>query len=173
MYEIERRFLIHPEYRVPFADAAKVEKITQGYMSTDPEKIIRVRWVENLRTPDVEAYLTVKGKTDPVICGQGFTKVEIESEMDPGAASGMLSHFCGGQNIIEKIRYTIPIGELNWEVDVFRSHNLGLIIVEVELDSEDQEIFKPFWVGQEITHDHRYSNSSLSQRPYPFEKEKK
>jgi CYTH domain-containing protein len=173
MFEIERRFLIHPDYVPPYVDAAKVEKVTQGYMSVDPEKIIRIRYVECLKTFDVEAYLTIKGKTHPGICGAGFTKMEIETEINPIAASSMLSHFCGDQDIIEKIRYTIPVGDLLWEVDVFRTNNQGLIIAEVELDSEEQRVEIPYWVGKEITHDHRYSNSGLSQRPYPFEKEKK
>jgi adenylate cyclase len=171
MFEIERRFLVKPG--VPLNDALKVEKITQGFMSTDPARTIRVRIVESLDGPDtVSAYITVKGKTDPRICCEGFTRREIETEIDFSAASSMLSHFCGASNslgtslIIEKIRFTIPHGEDLWEVDVFKTDNAGLIIAELEIASEDQIVDLPEWIGEEITHDHRYANSQLSLFPY-------
>ena len=163
MFEIERKFLVTND--VPYQDAIKIDKITQGFMSTDPERVIRVRLVEELMDPhNISAFLTVKGKN------VGIKRIEIETEIDFGAASDLLQNFCRGAQIIEKVRFTIPDrhGQL-WEVDKFRTNNKGLIIAEIELESEDQEVILPMWVTGEVTNDHRYSNASLAQCPWPFE----
>lgn len=161
MFEIERKFLTDG---APIQDAIKAEKITQGFMSTDPERTIRVRLVEGLNGSEItNAYLTVKGKM------QSFTRREVETEIDFSAASALLQHFCKDQHIIEKVRYTIPDshGQL-WEVDVFKTNNRGLIIAELELASEDQKIILSTWITGEVTNDYRYSNAQLSMFPYPF-----
>lgn len=161
--EIERKFLTTSD--VPWDEAIKVEKITQGYMLKDDEKTIRIRLVEELKTDyGIYAYLTVKGKTT------GYSRVEIESRIDFGKASDLLAHFCKDSQIIEKVRYYIPDqhGQI-WEVDRFRTNNKGLVIAELELTSDDQEVILPIWVSGEVTNDKRYSNSSLSRCPFPFE----
>lgn len=161
MFEIERKFLLKDS--INFEDAIKVEKITQGYMSTDKEKVIRVRIVEGLiRSDIIQGYITVKG------IQTGSTRMEIESKIDYCAASNLLQHFCNGSKIIEKVRFTMKSNNLKWEVDYYRTNNEGLVTVEVELKSETQKIKIPSWVGEEITHDHRYSNSNLSINPWPF-----
>lgn len=163
MFEIERKFLVTAD--VPWSDAIKMEKITQGFMSTDPSKTIRVRLVEELTgKQEISAYLTVKGKTT------GISRREIETSIDFGVASELLVHFCNEGKIIEKIRHIIPDahGQM-WEVDRFRTNNKGLIVAELELSSEDQEVILPMWVAGEVTNDHRYSNASLAKCPWPFE----
>lgn len=163
MFEIERKFLVNGD--VPYQDAIMIAKITQGYMSTDPEKVIRVRLVEELTGLQLTyAYLTVKGKS------KGFSRIEIETTIDFGSASSLLQNFCREQQIIEKTRFTIPDKhDQIWEVDKFRTNNKGLIVAEIELASEDQEVILPMWIAGEISTDHRYSNASLSRCPYPFE----
>jgi adenylate cyclase len=165
MFEIERKFLIGDCSRVPYADAIRVDDITQGFMLTDPAKVIRVRIVEELIEPyGIYAYLTVKGKS------KGISRLEIETKIDFNIASELLINFCQEQKIIEKVRYTIPDShDQLWEVDQFRTNNRGLVIAEIELESEDQEVILPLWVASEVTNDHRYSNASLSQHPWPFE----
>jgi adenylate cyclase len=53
-----------------------------------------------------------------------------------------------------------------WEVDEFLGVNAGLVVAEIELDSEDQAFAKPDWIGQEVTADARYYNSSLVRHPF-------
>lgn len=77
----------------------------------------------------------------------------------------MLDRLCG-KPLIEKMRYKIPYKGRTWEVDVFEGDNAGLIVVEVELESEDQKIDLPSWVSREVTDDPRYYNSSLSTKPF-------
>ncbi len=68
--------------------------------------------------------------------------------------------------MIEKIRYEIHVGEHLFEVDEFLGENKGLIIAEVELQSETEQFEKPNWLGKEVTQNHRYYNSYLSQNPF-------
>jgi len=76
----------------------------------------------------------------------------------------MLS-LCDGP-VVEKNRYVVQHDGLRWEVDEFLGDNKGLIVAEVELDSEDQTIDIPDWVGAEVTDDSRYFNSNLATTPY-------
>ena len=69
-------------------------------------------------------------------------------------------------SIIEKQRYTLPIGGLVWEVDEFCGENQGLVVAEVELESESQVVTRPDWVGEEVSGDTRYYNSSLALMPF-------
>jgi CYTH domain-containing protein len=57
-------------------------------------------------------------------------------------------------------------GGLEWEVDVFEGENAGLVVAEVELESERQSIDLPDWVGLEVTHDPRYLNANLAKAPF-------
>ena len=77
----------------------------------------------------------------------------------------MLEEMCP-EGVIDKTRYRIPVGEHIWEVDRFHGDNQGLVVAEVELDSEDQPFERPPWLGEEVTDDPRYYNSALSRTPY-------
>jgi adenylate cyclase len=68
--------------------------------------------------------------------------------------------------IIDKKRYKVPFDGLTWEIDEFFGENLGLIVAEVELESEDQIFKKPEWVGDEVTGDPRYFNANLISHPF-------
>jgi len=68
--------------------------------------------------------------------------------------------------IIEKNRYEIKCSHDTWVVDEFFSENEGLVVAEIELESEDQEIILPNWVGDEVTGDPRYLNANLAVHPY-------
>jgi CYTH domain-containing protein len=70
------------------------------------------------------------------------------------------------KNGTEKIRYRIPFAGKTWEVDVFLGDNAGLIVAEIELNSEAENFEKPEWISKEVTDDGRYTNASLS--IYPF-----
>jgi CYTH domain-containing protein len=77
----------------------------------------------------------------------------------------MLDRLCI-RPLIEKTRYRIELDDVVWEVDEFRGENEGLIIAEVELEHESQQVDLPEWIGEEVSHDHRYSNASLVKKPY-------
>ncbi len=68
--------------------------------------------------------------------------------------------------MIDKIRYEIPSGKHTYEVDIFAGENEGLVMAEIELDSEDETFEKPQWLGAEVTGDERFYNAYLSNNPY-------
>jgi len=148
--EIERKFLVKGEdWREPGTGTP----YRQGYLSTVPERTVRVRLIQD------KGYLTVKG------ISVGATRAEYEYEIPAGEASEMLDNLCE-RPLIEKIRYRVEHQGLTWEVDEFDGDNAGLIIAEVELDEEDQAVMLPDWVGQEVTGDRRYYNANLIADPF-------
>jgi adenylate cyclase len=147
--EIERKFLVN-------ASAwSKVEKpspnsLKQGYIYSDANKTIRVRIADN------KGFLTIKGKSSD----SGLSRVEYEYSIPVSQADEMLKTLCG--NLIEKKRYVIDFLGSIWEVDVFEGKHDGLILAEIELDTEEQSFHKPEWIEKEVTGDLRYYNSYLS-----------
>ena len=148
--EIERKFLITGE---AWREIAKGTAYRQGYLSTVKERTVRVR------TIDDKGFLTIKGIT------VGATRAEYEYEIPASDANEMLDDLCE-QPIIEKKRYKLPLDGLIWEIDEFDGVNAGLIVAEVELESEDQEFTKPAFIGEEVSNDPRYFNSNLIANPY-------
>ena len=152
MLEIERKFLTT-------SDAFKKEaytknRITQGYLSSIPERTVRVRIKEN------KGFLTIKGVSNE----SGLSRFEWEKEIPLDEAQKLLL-LCE-KGIIDKTRFEIKYENHIFEVDEFYGENEGLIMAEIELDSETETFEKPFWLGREITNDKRYYNSYLSQNPF-------
>ena len=148
--EIERKFLVAGD---SWRELAEGTSYRQGYLSTVKERTVRVR------TIDDKGYLTIKGITI------GATRAEYEYEIPAAEANEMLDDLCE-QPIIEKKRYKIPRAGFTWEIDEFGGVNEGLIVAEIELESEDQAFDKPAWVGEEVTGDPRYFNSNLIANPF-------
>jgi CYTH domain-containing protein len=149
--EIERKFLVRGDgWR---RAGAKAKPIHQGYLYADDDISIRVR-----RTGE-HAYLTVKGTQ------VGATRAEYEYEIPVGDAQDMLKSLCQPP-LIEKVRHSLVRGDVTWEIDVFEGANAGLIVAEVELESEDQRLDLPEWIGQEVTDDPRYLNANLAKKPF-------
>ena len=148
--EIERKFRTKG---VDFLANQEGERLTQGYLSHDPRATVR------LRVQGDHAWLTVKGKT------HGASRSEFEYPIPTADAHAMLEEMCP-QGVLDKTRYRIQVGEHVWEVDEFHGDNQGLVVAEVELDSEDQPFERPPWLGEEVTDDPRYYNSALSRTPY-------
>ena len=146
--EIERKFLVKEG---PWRNA-KGTRYRQGYLNSAKERNVRVRTIES------KAYLTIKG------IAIGASRMEFEYEIPLQDADELLE-ICE-KPLIEKTRYKVQEGGFVWEVDVFFRENQGLIIAEVELESEDQEFPKPDWVREEVTGDPRYFNSNLIKNPY-------
>jgi len=148
--EIERKFLVVGD---AWRHLAHGVLYRQGYLNSAKERTVRVRTVEN------KGFLTVKGLTS------GAVRAEFEYPIPEDDARTMLNTLAE-KPLVEKKRYKIQHGGLIWEVDEFFGENEGLIVAEVELESEDQRIEKPEWVGEEVTGDPRYFNSNLIQHPY-------
>ncbi|MBP5668557.1 MAG: CYTH domain-containing protein [Salinivirgaceae bacterium] len=149
--EIERKFLVAGEFR-QFATAEY--RICQGYLSSDPQRTVRVRIKGD------KGYLTIKGAST----ADGLSRFEWEKEIAVSEAEMLLKLCLPGA--IEKTRYIVPFGGLTFEVDEFFGENAGLVMAEVELESATQQVSLPEWLGQEVTGDKRYYNSYLSQRPF-------
>lgn len=148
--EIERKFLVLGDSWKTLANPVSMR---QGYLSSDPARIVRVR------IEDQSAMLTIKGKSS------GIERAEWEYAIPVQDAQRMLEDLCAGP-LIEKLRYRIPMADFVWEVDEFLGDNLGLVVAEIELQASDQTFPKPDWVGEEVSHDHRYANSNLLKHPY-------
>ena len=148
--EIERKFLVRDEsWRVPGTGTL----YRQGYLSTVPERSVRVRLIRD------KGYLTVKGASS------GAARAEYEYEIPGVEAREMLDNLCE-RPLIEKTRYCVEFKGLTWEIDEFEGSNAGLVIAEVELEEVDQAVSLPDWVGKEVTGDRRYYNASLIAEPY-------
>ena len=106
-----------------------------------------------------KGYLTIKGIT------VGASRLEFDYEIPAVDAEELLDSLCENP-LIEKNRYKVDYGTLTWEVDEFSGDNEGLIVAEVELQSEDQLFDLPEWVTEEVTTDPRYYNANLIKNPY-------
>lgn len=146
--EIERKFLVTGDaWR-----SGHATRYRQGYLNRDKERTVRVRIAAD------KAFLTIKG------ISSGASRAEFEYEI-PVADAEQLLLLCDGP-LIEKTRYVIAHEGMTWEVDEFHGSNDGLVVAEIELQSETQDFSKPAWVGLEVTHEKRYFNSSLAITPY-------
>jgi len=146
--EIERKFLVVGDAW----SAAPAVFYSQGYLNRDKERTVRVRIAGD------EAFLTIKGVS------LGASRAEFEYPIPLWDARDLLA-LCE-QPLIEKNRCKILHEGFVWEVDEFLGENLGLVVAEIELPSEDTVFVKPDWVGEEVTADTRYFNSNLSRTPY-------
>lgn len=148
--EIERKYLVTGDgWR---GDHVGVP-IRQGYLAVTDRSAVRVR------TEGDEAYLNIKQATLDI------QRTEFEYPVPLADANHMLGRLCVG-HVIEKTRYEIAHQGFTWEVDVFHGANEGLVVAEIELESRDQTFERPPWLGEEVSGDPRYLNSSLSQTPY-------
>lgn len=150
--EIERKFLVSGDFK---KHATKCYKIAQGFLSTVPERTVRVR------IRDHQGFITVKGIGN----ASGTTRFEWEKEIPVNEAENLLL-LCEPA-IIEKLRHIVPTNKnLFFEVDEFFGENIGLTIAEIELPQENTEFIKPSWLGEEVTGQQNYYNASLSKNPF-------
>jgi adenylate cyclase len=148
--EIERKFLVRSDLWRETADSARYR---QGFLSTEPERTVRVR------VAGPRGSITVKGKN------VGARRAEFEYEIPVADAERMLDTLCK-RPLIEKVRYTVTVAPHTWEIDVFEGDNAGLVVAEIELGNENEAFDKPEWLGDEVTDDPRYFNSNLVANPY-------
>lgn len=152
MIEIERKFLVLSDAFLE--EAFRENRIVQGYLSSVPERTVRVR------IKGEKGFLTVKGKGNE----SGMSRLEWEKEISVQEAETLLA-ICE-KGVIDKIRYEVKKANHVFEVDVFFGENNGLIIAEIELNSESETFEKPDWLGEEVTNDEKYYNAYLSKNPY-------
>nr|WP_322624935.1 CYTH domain-containing protein [uncultured Flavobacterium sp.] len=152
MTETERKFLILADDYKTAAFANK--RITQGYLSSHPDRTVRVRIKGD------KGFLTIKGRGND----SGTTRFEWEKEI-PVTEAEQLFALCE-PGAIDKIRYEIKAGQHTYEVDEFLGDNAGLVIAEIELTDEHEAFIKPEWLGAEVTGEERYYNAYLSRNPY-------
>ncbi len=155
--EIERKFLVKGDFK-PFVK--KTAGIIQGYLSSIPERTVRIRIIAE------KGFLTVKGAGNQ----SGTSRFEFEIELHIKDAENLLKICEPG--IIKKTRYLVDAGAHTFEVDVFLEENEGLTIAEIELISENETFEKPEWLGDEITGNIKYYNSFLVKNPYKTWKQK-
>lgn len=149
--EIERKFLVQGEFK---SSAYASERIVQGYLSSVPERTVRVRALGD------KGFLTIKGIADK----EGVSRYEWEKEISVSEALELMKLCEPG--IIDKVRYFIKCGTHIFEVDEFHGENAGLIMAEVELRFAAEDFERPGWLGEEVTGDKRYYNAMLSKHPY-------
>ena len=151
--EIERKFLVKEGFQ---EEAFRSYRITQGYISRAPGRSVRVR------IRDHQAFLTIKGPS----VNNGLTRFEWEKEISADDAKQLLALCEPG--LIDKTRYLVKNNDWvhTWEVDRFHGANEGLVVAEIELGSEEEPFDRPAWLGEEVTGDRRYYNSSLTKLPF-------
>ncbi len=149
--EIERKFLVNGDFK---KDAFKSYHIIQGYICRGTGRSVRIR------VRDEEAFITIKGKASK----GGLSRFEWEKPIPVNEAMELLELRDGA--LIDKTRHLVKAGSHVFEVDEFHGDNEGLVMAEVELGSEDETFERPFWLGDEVTGDRRYYNSSLTSNPF-------
>ncbi|QIE59804.1 CYTH domain-containing protein [Rasiella rasia] len=150
--EIERKFLVTSDnYK---KEAVSKERILQGFLSTHPERTVRVR------IKGKKGFLTIKGKSNK----EGTTRFEWEHEIQLDEAEALMRLCEAG--VIEKTRYNVKVGAHIFEVDEFKGSNKGLQIAEIELTTANEAFNKPSWLGAEVTGEIQYYNSCLSKNPF-------
>jgi adenylate cyclase len=148
--EIERKFLVRGEF-----PREKGVRIVQGYLSSVPERTVRVRIKGD------KGYITIKG----IGGASGASRFEWEKEISVADAENLLA--IAEPGVIDKHRWLVPAGGgRTFEVDEFHGENEGLTVAEIELESEDEAFTKPAWLGDEVTGDPRYYNSMLMKNPF-------
>ncbi len=150
--EIERKFLVKGDFK---SLVVKETRITQGYLSSVPERTVRVRIKGD------KGFMTIKGIGNE----SGASRYEWEREISVEDTKALLAICEPG--VIDKTRFIVKAdGDLVFEVDEFYGENEGLTVAEIELPSEDTEFSKPAWLGEEVTGQVKYYNSMLMKNPY-------
>ena len=131
--EIERKFLVVGDYQ---SAATRQVRITQGYLSVDTGRTVRIRrWGDR-------GFLTIKGASTD----NGLSRVGVGKRNHPRRGANCSFPLCL-PGIIDKTRWLVPCGEFTFEVDEFHGDNAGLVVAEIELPTADAIFEKPDWLG--------------------------
>ncbi len=148
--EIERKFLINQDELGALTHGTAIK---QAYISTKDNTVVRARVSGN------QAYITLKGKN------KGVIRSEFEYEISVIDAEQIIRELCNGP-VIEKTRYLVTHCDHTWEIDIFHGENDGLVVAEIELQTEGESFETPSWVTCEVSGEARYYNSNLLDNPF-------
>ena len=148
MVEKERKFKVTSKKFISLSH--KVINIKQGYLSKEKNISVRIRISEN------KSFLCIKGPSFK----SGISRFEFEKEISLIEGSELL-RLCLPRIICKK-RYLIKYKKQLFEIDVFEGFLKGLILAEIELNSESQKVYLPDWIGEEVTGVKNFYNSQLS-----------
>jgi adenylate cyclase len=146
--ERERKYLVA---HVPAAvDLRAGTELRQGYLAIDDAVAVRVRDA------------ATEGCTLTIKAGRGTVRTELEWSIDRHLFDEAWP-LTEGRRIV-KTRYRLPLDEHTIELDVFDGALAGLIVAEVEFNSDaDLEAFEPpGWFGTDVSDDPGYTNASLA-----------
>lgn len=150
--EIERKFLlINDDWQ---GEVKRSMHMVQGYLGRGAERSVRVRTSGNDK-----AMLNIKSSTN------GITRQEYEYEIPVTDAHEILDNIAI-KPVIDKVRYYVERGPHTWEIDVFARENVGLIVAEIELTSEDEAFERPAWLGDEVSSDPRFYNMNIESQAW-------
>ena len=150
--EIEKKFLVTSD---DFKNEAyESSHIVQGYLSSVPERAVRIRIM------DQSGFITIKGIGNQ----SGASRFEWEKEIPINEAEELLKLCEPG--VIDKVRHKIKVDGGTFEVDEFHGDNNGLIVAEIELKNESDDFFRPKWLGKEVTGEVKYYNAMLMKVPF-------
>jgi len=145
--EIERKFLVTSD---AWRDRVTVSHaLEQGYLVSGGKLSVRVRIYDGAR-----ARLTIKAG--------GVGRVRSEYEYDIPIDDALEMMVLAGERTLKKVRHLVPAGAMTWEIDVFSGRHEGLVLAEIELDDPEQTFEQPDWLGEDVTEDVRYYNSTLA-----------
>lgn len=151
--EIERKFLVK---NCNWKNNSSFTPYRQGYLASSKDGCtLRARIAGD------KAFITIKGKSEKGKLG----KLEFEYQIPMADAEEMLNKLAIS-DVISKNRYVLEYAGFTWEIDEFFGSNQGLIMAEIELDSEDQKFELPPWLGEEVSHDKRYYNAYIAAHPF-------
>jgi adenylate cyclase len=150
--EIERKFLVVGRSW----EGLPGTRFRQGYLSAEPGRTVRVRIAGD------RAFLTIKGEPQGE---RKLARLEFEYAIPVQDAHTLLDELAQGI-VIDKVRRVIDVDGTTWELDEFFGENEGLVVAEVELDSEEAVFARPPWLGDEVSNDARFANSKLSVTPF-------
>ena len=149
MLEIERKFLVKNTV-LDVLKTLRPIRIAQSYLVNEKLKSVRIR------IADDSAFLTIKN------AASGITRKEFEYEIPKKEAEDIIETF--DLKVLRKERYQIMDNSKLWEVDVFGGRLHGLVLAEIELNTEDEKIQLPEWVDTEVSHDASHLNANLINR---------
>lgn len=143
--EIERKFIVkNSDYKTA---AHHHEFISQGYLSTEADRTVRVR------VKGEQGFITIKGRNHGAVRGEWEYAIPVEDAME-------LLSLC--PHTLSKKRWYVRHDKHVWEVDEFVGRHAGLTLAEVELSNADEDVAIPPFIDREVTGDPRYYNSTLS-----------
>ena len=148
--EIERRFLVKNNSWKKFI--IKKTFIEQGYLSKNLDD-----WIIRIRFTGKDFKIALKKHI------KGFTNFEFEYSIPQSDAETIMSNL---SSTIKKERFFLEVEKKSWIIDCFQENNYPLEIAEIELCSENEDLFIPSFISKEITGLTHYSNFSLAKNPF-------